>query len=138
MTTRMRTVGSRPLSTLGTGGADLFDELTGDDSAVHALAAAVQITRVRRASGRGPTFRELFEVVVAEMDGDVWLSVWRELDGPDRQAIRYHTAIHWRRLGWISWTRLERSLKPGPVFRDASRRRRATEDAGAVTGLPAR
>lgn len=103
----------------------ILGDLTGDHATERGLMAAVLVARARHRSGRGPTFSELFDALIPSVDNGRLVPTWQALEASERQTIRYHAAIHWRRLGWLSWSRSERSLQCGPVFRDASRRRRA-------------
>lgn len=108
---------------------EAFDALTNEERASGlGLAAAIFIARVRRRTGRGPTFSELF----AELFSDEPLHPeWPTgLTYPVRAAIhhafRLHVAIQWKRGGWISWDPgVERSLRVGPTFRARSRERQA-------------
>ncbi|GEK85187.1 hypothetical protein GCM10007198_19180 [Microbacterium aerolatum] len=108
---------------------DAFDALTTDELADHqGLGAGIYIARVRRRTGRGPTFSELF----AEIFKDTPLHPeWPEdLTNSQRSAIRnsfrLHVAIQWKRRGWISWDPgVARSLRVGPTFRERSRARQA-------------
>ena len=94
----------------------LLVELSLDDAL--ALKAGVTIARVRKRTHSGPTFAELFEVVLPR-DRVVDLE-WS--DNPRATyAFRHHLAVHWRRQGWIQWGRAERSLATGTLFRKASR-----------------
>ncbi|WP_337007404.1 MULTISPECIES: hypothetical protein [unclassified Microbacterium] len=92
------------------------------------LTAAIFIARVRRRTGRGPTFSELFaELFEDEPLHPEWPS---GLTYPVRanihHAFRLHVAIQWKRGGWISWDPgVERSLRVGPEFRERSRARQA-------------
>ena len=109
--------------------AEAFDALTEDARAdAFGLAAGIFIARVRRRSGRGPTFSELFaEVFKHEQLHPQWPA---GLSYPARSTIhhafRLHVAIQWKRRGWISWEHgVERSLRVGPTFREHSRARQA-------------
>lgn len=83
-----------------------------------ALDAAVAVARFRKRNHSGPTFAELFEVVLPQdRTGDLdWSANLRAT-----YAFRHHLAVHWRREGWIRWGRAERSLATGAQFREASR-----------------
>lgn len=108
---------------------EAFNSLTKEERADElGLAAGICIARVRRRTGRGPTFSELF----AELFKDAPLHPkWPEgLTYPVRatihHAFRLHVAIQWKRRGWISWDQgMERSLRVGPTFREHSRARQA-------------
>ncbi len=92
------------------------------------LTAAIFIARVRRRTGRGPTFSELFSEVFQD---EPLHPGWPDgLTYPVRASIhhayRLHVAIQWKRRGWISWDPgVERSLRVGPTFREQSRARQA-------------
>ncbi len=108
---------------------EAFIALTEEDRSDElGLAAGIFIARVRRRTGRGPTFSEL----VAELFADEPLHPeWPTgLTYPVRASIhhafRLHVAIQWKRRGWISWDPgVERSLRVGPTFRARSRARQA-------------
>lgn len=108
---------------------EAFNSLTAEERADElGLAAGIYVARVRRRTGRGPTFSELF----AELFKDTPLHPeWPSgLTYPVRatihHAFRLHVAIQWRRRGWISWDPgVERSLRVGPTFREQSRARQA-------------
>lgn len=92
------------------------------------LTAAIFIARVRRRTGRGPTFSELFaelfedEPLHPEWPGGLTYPVRANI----HHAFRLHVAIQWKRGGWISWDPgVERSLRVGPEFRERSRARQA-------------
>lgn len=106
-----------------------FQALTDEDRADEmGLIAAIFIARVRRRTGRGPTFSELFSELFAH---DQLHPEWPPgLTYPVRatihHAFRLHIAIQWKRGGWISWDPgIERSLRVGPTFRERSRARQA-------------
>lgn len=108
---------------------EAFDTLTTDAVADrHGLTAGIYIARVRRRTGRGPTFTELFgEVLKEERPHPEWPA---ELSNVARAAIgrsfRLHVAIQWKRRGWIAWDPgVARSLRVGPAFRECSRARQA-------------
>lgn len=108
--------------------AYVFDELTGEDSAEEwALAAGIFVAQVRRRTGRGPTYTELFAHLLPDIDGLpapfppglTYFERRRALTG-----FRGHVTIEWRRRGMISWeTGVTRSLRVGRAFRARSRDR---------------
>jgi len=89
----------------------------------YGLRAGVFIARVRRRTGAGPSFSEMFTEV---LQGEPLHPAWPEgLDYAVRAAIqrsyRLHVAVVWKRRGWISWTRgVTRSLRVGITFRERS------------------
>lgn len=89
------------------------------NSETFALRAAIRIARVRKRTGRGPTFGELFDYLGRLAAPTETLSE-RELKLA-QFAFRHHVAVHWRRRGWISWNHSTRSLRTGHRFRHASR-----------------
>ncbi len=108
---------------------EAFNALTAEDRADElGLAAAIFIARVRRRTGRGPTFSETFSELFPH---DQLHPEWPTgLNYATRSAIlhafRLHVAIQWKRGGWISWDHgVERSLRVGPTFRERSRARQA-------------
>lgn len=108
---------------------EAFEALTADaDADRHGLTAGIFIARVRRRTGRGPTFTELFgEVFREEFLHPEWPP---GLSNASRVAIlrsfRLHVAIQWKRRGWIAWDPgVARSLRVGPTFRERSRARQA-------------
>lgn len=108
--------------------AYLFDAFTGDETAEEwALSAAIYVAQVRRRTGAGPTYSELFAFLLPDTSG---------LPGPfpvdlepeeRRRAIsgfRGHVAIEWRRRGMINFDKgVKRSLRVGREFRERSRQR---------------
>lgn len=108
--------------------AYMFDAFTGDETAEEwALSAAIYIAQVRRRTGAGPTYSELFAFLLPDTRG---------LPGPfpvglepdeRRRAIsgfRGHVAIEWRRRGMINFDKgVKRSLRVGREFRERSRQR---------------
>jgi hypothetical protein len=97
------------------------------------LAAAIFIARVRRRTGRGPTFSELFGYLLPDTsglpspfpDGYSYMER-RRLAG----EFRLSAAIEWKRRGWISWEPgVTSSLRVGRVFREHSRALRAERTA---------
>lgn len=106
-----------------------FEALTDESLADHyGLAAGIFVARVRRRSGHGPTFTELFRELFEESQLH---PEWPEgLNNVMRAAIlhsyRLHVAIQWKRRGWINWDPgVARSLRVGRVFREHSRARQA-------------
>lgn len=92
------------------------------------LAAAIFIARVRRRTGRGPTFSELFaELFPHHQLHPEWPpGLTYPVRATIHHAFRLHVAIQWKRGGWISWEPgVERSLRVGPTFRARSRARQA-------------
>lgn len=106
-----------------------FNALTGEARADElGLAAGIVIARVRRRTGRGPTFSELFaELFKNEQLHPEWpAGLTYPVRASIHHAFRLHVAIQWRRRGWISWDPgVERSLRVGPTFREQSRARQA-------------
>lgn len=112
----------------------VFEEFTGDDSGEPwAVASGIFVAQVRRRTGRGPTFAELFTHLLPDTHG---------LPGPfpdglefieRRRAIssfRGHVAIDWRRRSMINWDKdVTRSLRVGRAFRELSRARRLRRDS---------
>lgn len=113
----------------------LLETYTSDETTDEwGLRAGVIVARYRKRSGRGPTFRELFEELEREgraLSGIPWP------DGVStRRAVyvfQWHCAVHWRRRGWICWSREVRSLRPGPRFRVASKAWIAARKARRLT-----
>jgi hypothetical protein len=106
-----------------------FAALTADTVADrHGLTAGIFIARVRRRTGRGPTFTELFgEVFKDEPLHPEWPP---GLSNASRAAVlrsfRLHVAVQWKRRGWVSWDPgVARSLRVGRTFRECSRKRQA-------------
>ena len=97
----------------------LADHTSDDATDVVGVQLALRVVRFRKRVGRGPTFSELFDPLLAETKvagervGDSWILWSRE----DIYSLRHHLAVHFRRHDWINWTRLPRSLRPGPMFR---------------------
>lgn len=108
---------------------EAFDALTDEERADElGLAAAIFIARVRRRTGRGPTFSELFAKVFLEepLHPDWPTGLTYPVRATIHHAFRLHVAIQWRRRGWISWEPgVERSLRVGRRFREQSRARQA-------------
>ncbi|GAA1218382.1 hypothetical protein GCM10009587_23250 [Microbacterium maritypicum] len=108
---------------------EAFDALTeGASVGRRGLAAGIFIARVRRRTGRGPTFSELFsELFKDEPLHPEWpAGLAYPVRASIHHAFRLHIAIQWRRSGWISWDPgVERSLRVGPAFREQSRARQA-------------
>ena len=92
------------------------------------LAAGIFIARVRRRTGRGPTFSELFAELFKQepLHPDWPPGLPYPVRATIHHAFRLHVAIQWKRRGWISWDPgVERSLRVGPSFRLRSRERQA-------------
>ena len=109
----------------------LFEELTGPRADQWGLRAAITIFRFRKRNGRSPTFLELFDDLltaprlrILEMQID-----WSSLPRDTVRGFRHHSAIHWRRRGWIDWENTPRSLRPGWAFANASRRWRSSRQS---------
>lgn len=106
-----------------------FDALTDEERADEfGLAAAIFIARVRRRTGRGPTFSELFAEVFDEhpLHPEWPAGLTYPVRATIHHSFRLHVAIQWKRGGWISWdSGVERSLRVGPTFRERSRARQA-------------
>lgn len=106
-----------------------FNALTGEDRSDElGLAASIFIARVRRRTGRGPTFSELFsELFHEEPLHPEWpTGLTYPVRATIHHAFRLHVAIQWKQGGWISWDPgVERSLRVGPTFRERSRARQA-------------
>ena len=106
--------------------AAVFNELTGQRADEWALASGVALSRFRKRHSRSPTFAEFFDVVFAMPDLDAAKAVdWSEVPGAILYSLRHHIAVDWRRRGWISWSRMPRSLRQGATFGVASRQWRA-------------
>lgn len=110
------------------------------DPAKHwGLGAAIFISKTRRATGHGPTFRELFIHLLPESDGQPG-PLPDGLTFMDRSYLRFgfrnDVAWAWRQQGWITWTKdVERSLRTGPAFRRAAAARQAQQEARARANL---
>ncbi|WP_241965157.1 hypothetical protein [Microbacterium telephonicum] len=88
------------------------------------LAAAIFIARVRRRSGTGPTFRELFdELFQSRPLHPEWpTGLNRQARSRIHRAFIMQVAIQWKRRGWISWDPgVTHSLRTGREFRVRSR-----------------
>lgn len=115
--------------------AEAFAALTSDEGTERfGLAAAIFISRVRKRTGRGPTFAELFEEVQS-LDPAVSPQLPDDASKTGQratvQSFRYFVAAHWKRRGWISFERgLERSLRTGRTFRQRSRERQRLRASG--------
>lgn len=117
---------------------DQFESFTeGDSAEEQALAAAIFIARVRRRSGRGPTFAELFEHLLPDSHGVPGPFPERLNLAGRRWALaefRRHVAIEWRRRGLVDWDhRVTRSLRVGRAFRQLSRERQETRTVSERT-----
>lgn len=108
--------------------AYVFEDLTGDDTAeAWGLSAAIFIAQIRRRTGHGPTFSELFWHLLPDTAG-LPAPFPQGLEFMERRRVisgfRGHVAIEWRRRQMISWDRdIARSLRVGREFRERSRRR---------------
>lgn len=105
-----------------------FDDLTSDETAEQwGLAAAIFISQVRRSTGAGPTFSELFRHLLPDTDG-LPSPLSPRLSALDRNrvtvAFRGYVAIEWRRRRMINFDRdVSRSLRAGSEFVAHARRR---------------
>lgn len=104
---------------------DAFEALTEEKRPDHlGLAAGIFVATVRRRTGSGPTFKELFAALFNDKPlHPEWPA---GLNYVTRTAIlhafRLHVAIQWKQGGWISWDKdTERSLRVGPTFRERAR-----------------
>jgi hypothetical protein len=108
---------------------EAFDALTDEERADEmGLTAAIFIARVRRRTGRGPTFSETFaELFPSSQLHPEWPpGLTYPVRATIHHAFRLHVAIQWKRRGWICWDPgVERSLRVGPTFRERSRARQA-------------
>lgn len=93
----------------------IFQDFTGVRSAEWGRRAAVAIIRIRRRTGRTASFNELFEELERGRPHPV---DWDALDRVLVYSFRHHAAVHWRRAGWINWTKQPRSLRTGRAFRE--------------------
>ena len=109
----------------------MFEAFTGDESAEEwALGAAIYVAQVRRRTGAGPTFLELFSFLLPDTGG-LPGSFPIDLEPDERRialsGFRGHVMIAWRRHGMISFDRsVTRSLRVGREFRERSRERQRT------------
>jgi hypothetical protein len=103
-----------------------FEDFTGQDTADQwGLGAAIFIAQMRRRTGSGPTFSELFRELLIDTNGvpselpeDIELLQRRNLIS----NFRIYVAIDWKRRGWVSWNpNVPRSLRVGRAFRELSR-----------------
>ncbi len=113
-----------------------FEGLTGDEHADRwGLAAAIFIVRVRRRTGQGPTFAELFDALFPEnssLHPSLPAGVSRSAHAQTMRLFRLHVAVEWKRRGWINFeTNVPRSLRVGRTFREQSRQRQADRRGGA-------
>lgn len=115
--------------------AYMFESFTGDDTGDEwALAAAIFIAQMRRRTGLGPTFAELFTHLLPEGNG-LPSPFPQELEFSERRRavadFRGHVTIDWRRRGLISFDKgVTRSLRVGRAFRERSRRRQLARREG--------
>lgn len=105
-----------------------FDDFTGEETAEEwALAAAIFIAQIRRRTGTGPTFSELFALLLPDSAG--LPGQLPQALGPNERRLaisgfRWHVAIEWRRRCMISFDKdVTRSLRVGREFRRRSRLR---------------
>lgn len=106
-----------------------FDALTDEQQADHfGLAAGIFIATVRRRTGRGPTFKQLFAALFAKepLHPEWPAGLNYATRAATLHAFRLHIAIQWKRGGWIGWEKdEERSLRVGPTFREQARAHQA-------------
>jgi hypothetical protein len=117
----------------------MFEVFTGEDTSDEwALAAAIFIAQVRRRTGSGPTFAELFTHLTPDSRG-LPAPFPDDLEPIERHraiaGFRGHVIIDWRRRGMIGYdTGVTRSLRVGRAFRERSRlRQRALRQFEAGT-----
>ncbi|TXK12344.1 hypothetical protein FVP77_02365 [Microbacterium hatanonis] len=113
-----------------------FEVLTGDErGADWGMAAAIHVARIRRRTGRGPTFAEVFDELLPQSSPlqPPWPAHVSSKSRHDiMQSFRRHVAIEWKRQGWINWdVGVPRSLRVGPSFRERSRSRQAGRSEGS-------
>ena len=98
----------------------LFLELTGDDTADEwARGAGLYIRHVRKTTKARPSFSKLFRKLLSENEA------WMRAPGKQKYFFNQIVAIHWRRAGWIWFTRDSYSLAEGPASRAFARGQRA-------------
>lgn len=108
--------------------AYVFEDFTGDDTAeAWGLAAGIFVAQIRRRTGYGPTFAELFTHLLPDTSG-LPAAFPVGLDFVDRRraisGFRGLAATEWRRRGLIGWDKdVTRSLRVGRAFREQSRHR---------------
>ena len=98
----------------------LFLELTGEETADEwARSAGLYIRHVRKTTKAHPSFSKLFNKLLSK--NETWTAA------PRRQKYFFNqiVAIHWRRCGWIWFTRDSNSLAEGPASRAFARGQRA-------------
>ena len=99
----------------------LFDELTGPNADVWGLSAAIALSQFKKHHSRSPSFAEYFDAVLILREFQPRSSIdWSSVPSPVLYSFRHHVAVHWRRLGWISWSREPHSLRHGKAFRKAA------------------
>ena len=98
----------------------LFLELTGDDTSDEwARGAGLYIRHVRKTTKARPSFSRLFNKLLSQ--DEAWATAPRK----HKYFFNQIVAIHWRRRGWIWFTRDSNSLAEGPVSRAFARSQRA-------------
>ncbi|WP_140425475.1 hypothetical protein [Cryobacterium sp. N21] len=112
----------------------LFLELTGEDTSDEwARGAGLYIRHVRKTTKARPSFSRLFNKLLSQNEAGA--------TAPRKQKYFFNqiVAIHWRRRGWIWFTRDSCSLSEGPASKDFGRAQRAKARASrfVVTELRA-
>ena len=98
----------------------LFLELTGDDTSDEwARGAGLYIRHVRKTTKARPSFSRLFNKILSENEA------WVMAPGRQKYFFSQNVAIHWRRNGWIWFTRDSYSLAEGPASKAFRRDQRA-------------
>lgn len=98
----------------------LFSVLTGEDTSDEwGKIAGQYVRRVRRATNSGPTFLELFDGILSDLE--IWAAPF---PSAGRSTFNYTVALHWRRGRWIRFTHAPRSLMEGPASIPFGRHRR--------------
>jgi hypothetical protein len=98
----------------------LFSVLTGEETSDEwGKIAGQYVRRVRRATNSGPTFLELFDGILSDLE--IWAAPF---PSTGRSAFNYAVALHWRRGRWIRFTHASRSLMEGPASIPFGRQRR--------------